>query len=998
MTVTFVRKCMAILLLTISIACGSTSAQAQVPPPPVRSTVDENGVDLTSGQVFLPRGGVSIGPEGSKGLSFSQIWVESGWRAAQLPTISGDSYNLTVSFMGQSVAFKSNGSGGYVPYFENGATLNNARTQYVGPDGTQISFYQDSYNYAVVASGLGRPSQVTFPDGTVWTYHYDTSTYSYTPEMPPECYESPLPYELWAYCSSMYGQSQTWYWVRLASITSSTGFQIKLVYQTDTITSINASDPWHQLHKAVALNTAVEYCAPSGTCTFANAWPTATYGANTVTDPENRTTTYSSSGGKLTGVRPPGATVDAMTYTWSGNNVATAQRAGQTWTYGFTATTASVTNPLNHVRTITFDGDDGVVSDSNELGQVTSAQFCGTAEANCPYGLLKKVTAPELNSVEYAYDARGNLTSTTLIGKPGSGVANIVTSATYPTSCTNPKTCNKPLTTTDGLGQVTEYAWNAGNGQLDKVTAPADGAGVRPETRVVYSNIYARYKDSSGTLVQAPTAISLPTSTSRCRVATSANPASCVGSADELVSEITYPSGAAASNAMPLAITTRSGNSAVSATSSIAYDNFARAVTIDGPVPGAGDTSRIRYNMAGQVTGQVAGDAGVGHTRRMATRNTYNAAGQLSMTETGTVADQSDTAWANFEQASRTAIEFDSYGRPVRQKAGAGATDAQITDVVYGDMSRLLCTVQRMNPAAWGSIATSCAPGSAGSYGQDRVTYTQYDALGRVTQSTAGFGTPDAMNQQVAFTTNGQVAAVADGENNLTTYVYDGHDRRVKTRFPLPGKGAGLSSDSDIEEYWWDAAGNLTQLRTRAAAFLTFSYDNLGRMLNKAVPERNGLSPTHTRDVFYGYDLFGDLTYARFDSHSGEGIAFTYDAMGRKTQETQALDGAVRTLGHQYQVGGNQDVLTHPDGNVFETVRDGLGRYFYTKFTGGNPLVHQYRDNLGKVRNFYRWNPAAGAWGAFTGYDFDNVGRLSVWWHDIAGTSDDSWTNLSYSP
>ena len=76
----------------------------------------------------------------------------------------------------------------------------------------------------------------------------------------------------------------------------------------------------------------------------------------------------------------------------------------------------------------------------------------------------------------------------------------------------------------------------------------------------------------------------------------------------------------------------------------------------------------------------------------------------------------------------------------------------------------------------------------------------------------------------------------------------------------------GQVNAADYEEYGYDAVGNRTSLRKRDGSTLTFQYDNLNRMTVKVVPERAGLDPIHTRDVYYGYDIGNRQTYARFDS------------------------------------------------------------------------------------------------------------------------------------
>ena len=58
--------------------------------------------------------------------------------------------------------------------------------------------------------------------------------------------------------------------------------------------------------------------------------------------------------------------------------------------------------------------------------------------------------------------ASGNVTTTTYVAKSGSGLSNIVTSASFPSTCTNQLTCNKPTSTTDERGNVTKWACEGG--------------------------------------------------------------------------------------------------------------------------------------------------------------------------------------------------------------------------------------------------------------------------------------------------------------------------------------------------------------------------------------------------------------------------------------------------------------------------------------------------------------------------------------------------------
>jgi YD repeat-containing protein len=82
------------------------------------------------------------------------------------------------------------------------------------------------------------------------------------------------------------------------------------------------------------------------------------------------------------------------------------------------------------------------------LNRTTSFQY----EAN---GRLTRSTLPEGNYVQLTYDARGNVTETRAVAKAGSGLADIVTSASFDTTCTNVVTCNKPNSTTDARSNTT---------------------------------------------------------------------------------------------------------------------------------------------------------------------------------------------------------------------------------------------------------------------------------------------------------------------------------------------------------------------------------------------------------------------------------------------------------------------------------------------------------------------------------------------------------------
>jgi RHS repeat-associated protein len=984
----------------------AASAQTLVPPPPQVSQVDANGVDVISGDVLLTRPGVSIGPGDHRGLRFSQQWVENGWRYNEVPTLSGSDDYPTVSFSGGTVAFVPNGTG-YKPYLENGATLNSSRTEFVGPDGTKITFAawpEGTYaqHYYPADSGMGRPTQIVYPDGTIWTYHYKYEAHQHWPngEPPPECLVESPPSGCIIYIDHWY------YFYRLASITSSTGYQIKLIYASDTVDSPTPT-AWQTLESVKAINNAVEYCSPTDPCTLTNPWPTASFTPTTLTDPENRVTTYSFISGKISGVRPPDASADLITYDYSGGKVSSVTKAGGTWTYTYpTSAKTEVSDPFSNATLYQYpSGQITRVTDAK--GNYSTSSYC-TGTATCPAGLLRVATQPEGNKLIYEYDSRGNVTKTRRRDKTGTVANDIITEATYPTSCTasNRKICNKPTTTTDARLFVTNYSWDPAHGGLTEVKQPAPtgaapaGTGARPTVNIVYSSTSAHYyKTGSGT-PEDGTAIYVASTVRACATA-----ATCVGSANERVTQVAYPVSGEPNNALPSGVTIRSGDSAIVARTTFGYDDIGNLTSVNGPLPGTADTTTAFYNAARQPTGTISADpdGDASGNPRLASRITYDPAGRSYLAEEGHATAQTPAALASMTVTGSRLVTYDAHSRPILEAArDENGSVYSLVQTTYNRASQAICVTGRMNPAAFGSFpssANACTLGPEGSAGPDRITRYRYDELGRVDRLTSADGTSVASDDYtLTFTDNGQLANAADAENNLTTYEYDEHDRNVKVRFPVTTQGANLSSTTDYEEYGFDESGNVTSFRTRRGETLTLIYDNLGRLVTKAVPPRASLASTHTRNVHYGYDLLGNLEYARFGSVSGDGITFTYDALGRQLSETQTFGGTSRTVSSQYDAASSRTRVTHPDSAYFTYTPDTLGRLDELTMNGSSSVLNTIFDTAGRLERLDRWQTVSAGWAARTIYGYDTASRLDSLYIGLAGTSFDATTGFSYNP
>ncbi|MGH8336103.1 MAG: hypothetical protein ACRETL_04605, partial [Gammaproteobacteria bacterium] len=250
--------------------------------PPIRSTVDANGVDLITDTFNLSSRDVSIGPSGSDGLTFVRSFFGTGWTDNTIATITVSGSVYTVSFGGGSETFSLSG-GTYFSQQGSGSTL-------TYNSGTGIYTYTTS-GYVIVqfATSLGtitatpyanaaRPTSATYPDGHVVTYTYQTVSVC-NPTCP----------------GAMVSAS------RLQSVNNNNGYQLKLTYSSNTASAVADLVAWSRIATVTGINNAVDYCDPTAnSCSgFTITWPSATYAVttgppatSTVTDALSRVTRY----------------------------------------------------------------------------------------------------------------------------------------------------------------------------------------------------------------------------------------------------------------------------------------------------------------------------------------------------------------------------------------------------------------------------------------------------------------------------------------------------------------------------------------------------------------------------------------------------------------------------------------------------------------------------------------------------------------------------------
>ena len=413
-------------------------------------------------------------------------------------------------------------------------------------------------------------------------------------------------------------------------------------------------------------------------------------------------------------------------------------------------------------------------------------------------------------------------------------------------------------------------------------------------------------------------------------------------------------------------------------------------------------TQYAQYDVLRRPVLQIEADPdGSGPLLRRATKTTYDAAGRVVRVDVGVT---SNTTGSDFAIQSSMFTRYDAAGNKTQDYALASDA-ATLTQTSYDGVNRPICVATRMLSTAFdtlynaGTRPDACALTTEGGAGPDRIVRTIYDAAGQQLQLRQAVGTPVQRNYVTyTYTPNGQQQTVTDANGNTTQLTYDGFDRLSRQTFPVATSGAGASNAADFEEYSYDANGNRTGLRKRDGRVLTYAFDAMNRTTVKTVPDGSGLPAWATRDVYYGYDLRGLQTSARFDSATGEGVTHVYDLSGRMTSSTTTMGGSSRTLSYLYNTAGGRTRLTYPDSQYVTYVRDGLNRMDFSRINGGTPLVLSRHDSLGRLTTLSRLNVSIGDWYHNTAYTYDGQSRLASMSNGFAGTAHNVNTTFAYNP
>lgn len=637
-------------------------------------------------------------------------------------------------------------------------------------------------------------------------------------------------------------------------------------------------------------------------------------------------------------------------YDAKGNLIATTDPLGYVTSYYYDIINRliKVVDPLNNTVSYTYSPEGNVTSITDALGNKTTYIYDSNGRlfqiidalgyaTSFIYDIAERIilkTDPQGNPTYFVYDSLGNLI------KEIDALGN-VSSYSYDVN-------GNRLTAKDPLGNITSYEYDALN-RLIKITNALGGI-----TEYTYD---ANGNQSSITDPNRNTTIYLYDSLNR-----------LIKIIEPMgrITEFTYDA-----NGNRTSITDPNNNKTI-----YSYNQLNQLVSIDDPENGRTSyvydgngnilsitiriddvqsaTTTYRYDPLNRLINKASPLGEV-------TSYTYDANGNL-LTETDPLGNTTTYTYDSRNQVltvtdplgNTTTYSYDGNGNILTVKDALN----NVTAYRYDALNRLITIIDPLN-----NITTYEYDGNSNLIAVvdpegGRTSYT-YDALNRLITSTNQIG--DTKTYQ--YDACGNLITYTDGENNSINYNYDQLNRLIRVDYP----------DLTFITYTYDQAGNCLSM-TDNSGTTTYIYDKVNRLVKEINPE--GKENTYTYDyagniirknldgtiqdftydldnrlisvskngfkaVDYTYDLSGNLltekyasgvtTYYTYNQRNQiteiktvdslnnviSHITYTYDALGRKTSETNQKTGETTT--YTYNDIGWLTAVTTPQGQTTYT-------------------------------------------------------------------------------
>jgi len=657
-----------------------------------------------------------------------------------------------------------------------------------------------------------------------------------------------------------------------------------------------------------------------------------------VTDPEAHVWTYDSVGG-FRAFAPTAPTVPFLTFreqpTVRGSMdwFRDANR-NETDYYVASARASATRDPLGAYSYVRYDEFGQPVVNIDRRGKTSTSAYDA-------HRRVIRVVQPEGNAEEYTYDARSNRTSTTRKAKPGSGLADTVTEASFNS------TFNVPDWEEDARNNRTNYTYDGTTGQLLTIVQPdpitGDGDSTRPTTTFTWNSLGQRLTktDPTGivlrytydgenyldTVTNAYGTLNLTTSfdyDAAGNVTTLTDPRSKVYTAtwDHMrrITQMTAPTSTGAQtqwtyDADGLVSTIKQATGLASpnqwATTTVAYEPTARVRSVTDP---DGRVTRFQYDSLN--------------------RNIL------------TIDPEGRTAGKTYDAEGHVLVERRGDGAPIPTPPAISDAIAYITRT-YTDNGQVLTFAD----------------------GRSSITTYLYDGFDRLSRTSF----PNPANG-AAYTADYEEMTY-DADDNVTRrrtrsalnidMAYDNISRMTSKAVPANGS----ISTARTATYTYDYAGRQDVVGETGGHSLDWTYDQAGRASSVAI---SGPQWGTAKTISYQYDVASNRT--RLTWPDGYYVTYAYDDLNRLDTATQTV-GGTSTLLADY----SYDPLSRRTGAAFDVA--GAGGLATAAFTAGGDLTslaHSWTGPSGVTLTYtydgghrlndetfsdaaYRWDPAGAA-------------------------------------
>lgn len=196
--------------------------------------------------------------------------------------------------------------------------------------------------------------------------------------------------------------------------------------------------------------------------------------------------------------------------------------------------------------------------------------------------------------------------------------------------------------------------------------------------------------------------------------------------------------------------------------------------------------------------------------------------------------------------------------------------------------------------------------------------------------------------QKSTSDTKGRIIESIDNQGNRLRFTYDAADRLLTTKDPKNNTITNVYNDRGDKiqmtdpdmgtyKYEYNGFGELLKQTYPDNKIVTFTYDKLGRTKNRIEEEGT---------TIYTYDI-GNKAKGKLSSVNGfvSDNTYTFDNLGRKSQETTTVDGKTFTTSYTYDAQSRVNTITYPAANlVLKHIYNARGYLTQLQNGAGNKL------------------------------------------------------------